>query len=199
MGFGGVEWAGWWEMTLEPDRSQLGNHTRRLLYSFADVDECAHRLDDCHVDALCQNTPTSYKCSCKPGYKGEGRQCDGKCLRALGEWAAGRLPPLSSHSSHGLNEHFYLEYCHLLLEMIFRSSKGWSISSSPELITVLSDSERSFGVASGKGYAMLCYLLVTCWESQNLRTARILLPWRPGTGVLPSAVFGESILSVVWG
>lgn len=107
--------------------------------------------------------------------------------------------PLSSHSSHGLNEHFYLEYCHLLLEMIFRSSKGWSISSSPELITVLSDSERSFGVASGKGYAMLCYLLVTCWESQNLRTARILLPWRPGTGVLPSAVFGESILSVVWG
>ncbi|XP_041522679.1 signal peptide, CUB and EGF-like domain-containing protein 2 isoform X4 [Microtus oregoni] len=41
-----------------------------------DVDECAQRLDDCHVDALCQNTPTSYKCSCKPGYKGEGRQCD---------------------------------------------------------------------------------------------------------------------------
>ncbi|XP_037067469.1 signal peptide, CUB and EGF-like domain-containing protein 2 isoform X2 [Peromyscus leucopus] len=41
-----------------------------------DVDECAQGLDDCHADALCQNTPTSYKCSCKPGYKGEGRQCD---------------------------------------------------------------------------------------------------------------------------
>ncbi|KAL1774047.1 signal peptide, CUB and EGF-like domain-containing protein 2 isoform X5 [Sigmodon hispidus] len=41
-----------------------------------DVDECAQELDDCHADALCQNTPTSYKCSCKPGYKGEGRQCD---------------------------------------------------------------------------------------------------------------------------
>nr|KAF6343623.1 signal peptide, CUB domain and EGF like domain containing 2 [Pipistrellus kuhlii] len=40
-----------------------------------DVDECALGLDDCHPHALCQNTPTSYKCSCKPGYHGEGRQC----------------------------------------------------------------------------------------------------------------------------
>ncbi|XP_040844890.1 signal peptide, CUB and EGF-like domain-containing protein 2 isoform X1 [Ochotona curzoniae] len=40
-----------------------------------DVDECAQELDDCHADALCQNTPTSYKCSCKPGYRGEGRHC----------------------------------------------------------------------------------------------------------------------------
>ncbi|XP_069891377.1 signal peptide, CUB and EGF-like domain-containing protein 2 isoform X4 [Dipodomys merriami] len=41
-----------------------------------DVDECAQGLDDCHADALCQNTPSSYKCSCKPGYQGEGRQCE---------------------------------------------------------------------------------------------------------------------------
>ncbi|XP_060223042.1 signal peptide, CUB and EGF-like domain-containing protein 2 isoform X2 [Meriones unguiculatus] len=41
-----------------------------------DVDECAQGLDDCHADALCQNTPTSYKCSCKAGYQGEGRQCE---------------------------------------------------------------------------------------------------------------------------
>ncbi|XP_053418009.1 signal peptide, CUB and EGF-like domain-containing protein 2 isoform X5 [Nycticebus coucang] len=41
-----------------------------------DVDECAQGLDDCHADALCQNTPTSYKCSCRPGYQGEGRQCE---------------------------------------------------------------------------------------------------------------------------
>ncbi|XP_075402217.1 signal peptide, CUB and EGF-like domain-containing protein 2 [Tenrec ecaudatus] len=40
-----------------------------------DVDECAQGLDDCHANALCQNTPTSYKCSCKPGFQGEGRQC----------------------------------------------------------------------------------------------------------------------------
>ncbi|XP_004369690.1 signal peptide, CUB and EGF-like domain-containing protein 2 isoform X3 [Trichechus manatus latirostris] len=41
-----------------------------------DVDECAQGLDDCHANALCQNTPTSYKCICKPGYQGEGRQCE---------------------------------------------------------------------------------------------------------------------------
>ncbi|XP_074132140.1 signal peptide, CUB and EGF-like domain-containing protein 2 isoform X1 [Sminthopsis crassicaudata] len=42
----------------------------------ADVDECARGTDDCHADAICQNTPTSYKCSCKPGYQGEGEQCE---------------------------------------------------------------------------------------------------------------------------
>ncbi|XP_011919186.1 PREDICTED: signal peptide, CUB and EGF-like domain-containing protein 2 isoform X14 [Cercocebus atys] len=41
-----------------------------------DVDECAQGLDDCHANALCQNTPASYKCSCKPGYQGEGRECE---------------------------------------------------------------------------------------------------------------------------
>lgn len=44
----------------------------------ADVDECAEATDDCHIDAICQNTPKSYKCVCKPGYKGEGKQCEGK-------------------------------------------------------------------------------------------------------------------------
>ncbi|WP_163208753.1 EGF domain-containing protein [Citrobacter freundii] len=28
------------------------------------------------IDAICQNTPKSYKCLCKPGYKGEGKQCE---------------------------------------------------------------------------------------------------------------------------
>lgn len=43
-----------------------------------DVDECSEGTDDCHIDAICQNTPKSYKCLCKPGYKGEGRQCEGE-------------------------------------------------------------------------------------------------------------------------
>uniref|UniRef100_A0A5F8GZ95 Signal peptide, CUB and EGF-like domain-containing protein 2 n=1 Tax=Monodelphis domestica TaxID=13616 RepID=A0A5F8GZ95_MONDO len=41
-----------------------------------DTDECAEGTDDCHIDAICQNTPKAYKCLCKPGYKGEGRQCE---------------------------------------------------------------------------------------------------------------------------
>uniref|UniRef100_A0AAX7TCA9 Signal peptide, CUB and EGF-like domain-containing protein 1 n=1 Tax=Astatotilapia calliptera TaxID=8154 RepID=A0AAX7TCA9_ASTCA len=42
----------------------------------ADVDECAEDSDDCHIDALCQNTAKSYNCICKPGYKGDGKQCE---------------------------------------------------------------------------------------------------------------------------
>ncbi|XP_066475371.1 signal peptide, CUB and EGF-like domain-containing protein 2 [Tiliqua scincoides] len=42
----------------------------------ADVDECAQGLDDCHPDAICQNTPKLYKCMCKPGYSGEGKTCE---------------------------------------------------------------------------------------------------------------------------
>ncbi|KAJ4924898.1 hypothetical protein JOQ06_003847 [Pogonophryne albipinna] len=42
----------------------------------ADADECAEGSDDCHIDALCQNTPKSYNCICKPGYKGDGKQCE---------------------------------------------------------------------------------------------------------------------------
>ncbi|NXV63906.1 SCUB2 protein, partial [Molothrus ater] len=41
-----------------------------------DVDECALGLDDCHPDAICQNTPKLYKCMCKMGYTGEGRKCE---------------------------------------------------------------------------------------------------------------------------
>ncbi|CAL8323953.1 unnamed protein product [Lota lota] len=42
----------------------------------ADADECSEATDDCHIDALCQNTPLSFKCICKPGYKGDGKQCE---------------------------------------------------------------------------------------------------------------------------
>uniref|UniRef100_A0A8C3M824 Signal peptide, CUB and EGF-like domain-containing protein 2 n=1 Tax=Geospiza parvula TaxID=87175 RepID=A0A8C3M824_GEOPR len=44
--------------------------------SLPDVDECALGLDDCHPDAICQNTPKLYKCMCKMGYTGEGRKCE---------------------------------------------------------------------------------------------------------------------------
>ncbi|OXB80518.1 UNVERIFIED_CONTAM: hypothetical protein H355_016308 [Colinus virginianus] len=41
-----------------------------------DVDECTLGLDDCHPDAICQNTPKLYKCMCKVGYTGEGKKCE---------------------------------------------------------------------------------------------------------------------------
>uniref|UniRef100_A0A9J8BMF9 Signal peptide, CUB and EGF-like domain-containing protein 2 n=1 Tax=Cyprinus carpio carpio TaxID=630221 RepID=A0A9J8BMF9_CYPCA len=41
-----------------------------------DVDECAEALDNCSMDAICQNTLKSYKCICKSGYKGDGKHCE---------------------------------------------------------------------------------------------------------------------------
>nr|XP_019951508.1 PREDICTED: signal peptide, CUB and EGF-like domain-containing protein 3 [Paralichthys olivaceus] len=41
-----------------------------------DVDECAEALDNCSIDAICQNTLKSYKCICKSGYKGDGKHCE---------------------------------------------------------------------------------------------------------------------------
>ncbi|XP_067902984.1 signal peptide, CUB and EGF-like domain-containing protein 2 [Heterodontus francisci] len=41
-----------------------------------DIDECTEGTDDCHIDAICQNTQMSYKCMCKPGYKGDGKKCE---------------------------------------------------------------------------------------------------------------------------
>ncbi|XP_033008821.1 signal peptide, CUB and EGF-like domain-containing protein 2 isoform X5 [Lacerta agilis] len=43
---------------------------------FPDVDECTQGIDDCHPDAICQNTPKLYKCTCKPGYSGDGKTCE---------------------------------------------------------------------------------------------------------------------------
>ncbi|XP_015231484.1 PREDICTED: signal peptide, CUB and EGF-like domain-containing protein 2 isoform X5 [Cyprinodon variegatus] len=39
-------------------------------------DPCAEGSDGCHIDAICQTTQDSYKCTCKGGFKGDGKQCD---------------------------------------------------------------------------------------------------------------------------
>ena len=38
-----------------------------------DVEECLLDLHECHPEATCHNTPTSYTCSCKRGFMGDGR------------------------------------------------------------------------------------------------------------------------------
>ncbi|XP_043372707.1 signal peptide, CUB and EGF-like domain-containing protein 2 isoform X5 [Dermochelys coriacea] len=51
-------------------------HESVCLFFLTDVDECAQRTDDCHPDAICQNIPKLYKCTCKLGYSGEGKMCE---------------------------------------------------------------------------------------------------------------------------
>uniref|UniRef100_A0A4W5LNM8 Signal peptide, CUB domain, EGF-like 2 n=1 Tax=Hucho hucho TaxID=62062 RepID=A0A4W5LNM8_9TELE len=37
---------------------------------------CAEGSDGCPIDAICQNTQASYKCTCKVGFKGDGKHCE---------------------------------------------------------------------------------------------------------------------------
>ncbi|XP_034434329.1 signal peptide, CUB and EGF-like domain-containing protein 2 isoform X5 [Hippoglossus hippoglossus] len=39
-------------------------------------DPCAEGSDGCHIDAICQTTPGSYKCTCKAGFRGDGKHCE---------------------------------------------------------------------------------------------------------------------------
>ncbi|TKC49562.1 hypothetical protein EI555_016494 [Monodon monoceros] len=61
-----------------PSRHPLGGTKRGshvFLLPLPDVDECVEGTDNCHIDAICQNTPRSYKCICKSGYTGDGKHC----------------------------------------------------------------------------------------------------------------------------
>ena len=43
--------------------------------SCIDVDECNTEADRCDENAICYNEPGGYKCTCKPGYQGDGFNC----------------------------------------------------------------------------------------------------------------------------
>ena len=45
--------------------------------SFLDEDECSTIADVCDVNAICENTPGSYNCTCQEGYAGDGKTCIG--------------------------------------------------------------------------------------------------------------------------
>ena len=46
--------------------------------SFADIDECTASSPVCDVNANCINTRGSYLCSCKTGFSGNGKTCQGE-------------------------------------------------------------------------------------------------------------------------
>uniref|UniRef100_A0A665VX94 Signal peptide, CUB and EGF-like domain-containing protein 3 n=1 Tax=Echeneis naucrates TaxID=173247 RepID=A0A665VX94_ECHNA len=42
----------------------------------AALPEIREGSDGCHIDAICQTTQGSYKCTCKAGFKGDGKHCE---------------------------------------------------------------------------------------------------------------------------
>ncbi len=53
------------------------------ILSFLDIPECALGRDDCHVNATCSETPGSFECTCKQGFTGDGRDCQGNFFVAV--------------------------------------------------------------------------------------------------------------------
>ena len=45
-----------------------------------DFDECKTSTHSCDDNAACKNTVGSYTCSCKSGYSGDGKTCNGKMI-----------------------------------------------------------------------------------------------------------------------
>lgn len=46
--------------------------------SLSDVDECLANTHECSHHAECVNTEGSYRCRCKPGFRGSGFDCSGE-------------------------------------------------------------------------------------------------------------------------
>lgn len=44
------------------------------------MDECTESPAVCDGQGVCENTLGSYKCVCRPGYRGNGTHCEGKQL-----------------------------------------------------------------------------------------------------------------------
>ena len=43
-----------------------------------DIDECSASSPVCDINANCANTRGSYYCTCKAGFIGDGKTCQGK-------------------------------------------------------------------------------------------------------------------------
>ena len=48
------------------------------LFLFSNANECSDGNHVCHVNSNCNNTDGSHICTCKEGYTGDGKSCQGE-------------------------------------------------------------------------------------------------------------------------
>lgn len=75
------DWEG--EKPLSLRYLHKGGSIRALKFIFlsilsTDINECEIGADNCDRNAICTNTAGSFKCSCKPGWLGDGTKCVGE-------------------------------------------------------------------------------------------------------------------------
>ena len=48
------------------------------MFVVLDIDECGGSSPVCDINATCSNTRGSYICTCRAGYTGDGKTCQGR-------------------------------------------------------------------------------------------------------------------------
>ena len=48
------------------------------MFVVLDIDECGAPSPVCDINANCSNTRGSYICTCRAGYTGDGKTCQGR-------------------------------------------------------------------------------------------------------------------------
>lgn len=97
---------------------------------FADIDECSEGLDNCSVNAVCENVMGTFQCTCKDGYKGDGVTCSGELKVTLPllvvkmgwsepgpEQIHSEMALLGCFGSHSLTTSCPYVYCQLVLKL----------------------------------------------------------------------------------
>lgn len=60
-----------------PKQASVLNFFLSRCFFFADINECEIGAHNCDRHAVCTNTAGSFKCSCSPGWIGDGIKCTG--------------------------------------------------------------------------------------------------------------------------
>ncbi|XP_027055606.1 protein crumbs-like [Pocillopora damicornis] len=94
-----------------------------------DVDECAEGSHECSVDAVCNNTKGSYKCTCKPGYHGDGLTCEGPFSHSCTEiYKSQSLSSQENRAYQLLVDYAKVNvYCHMTDELDSCGGGGWTM------------------------------------------------------------------------
>ena len=56
----------------------LNNFSSISMFVVLDIDECGASSPVCDINANCSNTRGSYICTCRTGYTGDGKTCQGR-------------------------------------------------------------------------------------------------------------------------